>query len=228
MFNEGGESRNNHRYAVVVPVLATQWNPCQTKTSQETEKASRKIQKPSQKPKVIHTYILLEFGKYCEELSWNHITTTLHRSETSGIAEWAVYVEEKKRHQPYYCNLERMIDSMKRCCYLRDDRNFLADGKSQIWTKIRGILLGHSLFAGWNLGRRCSDCWDWKVGCIRNVSQKTEWERSPDNPKRWRFCISCGRWFSKIIRKRLHIPRTHSETGIHREERESQRRISWR
>ena len=35
------ESRNNHRYAVVVQDLATQWiqtYPCQTQTSQETQK----------------------------------------------------------------------------------------------------------------------------------------------------------------------------------------------
>ena len=40
-FNEGSESRNNHWFAVVVQVLATQWiqsYPCKTKTSQETEK----------------------------------------------------------------------------------------------------------------------------------------------------------------------------------------------
>ena len=43
VLNEGRESRNNHRYAVVVKVLATQWNPCQTKTSQETEKNLRKL-----------------------------------------------------------------------------------------------------------------------------------------------------------------------------------------
>ena len=61
-----------------------------TKTSQETENNSRKFQKPSQKPKVIRTYNLLEFGKYYEELSCNHRTTTLHRSERSGIAERAV------------------------------------------------------------------------------------------------------------------------------------------
>ena len=30
-------------------------------------------------------------------------------------------------------------------------------------------------------------------------------------PKKMKFCISCCRWFSKIIRKRLRIPRTHSE-----------------
>ena len=63
VLNEGRESRNNHRYAAVVQVLATQWNPCQTKTSQETEKNLRKFPEPSQKPKVIHTYNLLEFGK---------------------------------------------------------------------------------------------------------------------------------------------------------------------
>ena len=39
--SEGCESRNNHRYAVVVQDLATQWiqpYPCKTKTSQETQR----------------------------------------------------------------------------------------------------------------------------------------------------------------------------------------------
>ena len=43
VLNEGCESRNNHRYAAVVQVLATQWNGCQTKTSQETDKNLRKL-----------------------------------------------------------------------------------------------------------------------------------------------------------------------------------------
>ena len=43
VINEGRESRNNHRYAVVVQIIVTQWNPCQTKTSQETEKNLRKL-----------------------------------------------------------------------------------------------------------------------------------------------------------------------------------------
>ena len=40
VLNEEGESRNNHRYAVVVQDLATQWIqffPCKTKTSQEVK-----------------------------------------------------------------------------------------------------------------------------------------------------------------------------------------------
>ena len=80
-----------------------------------------------------------------------------------------------------------------------------------------------------NLERRHSGCWYWrirKIGRIRNLSQKTECNRSPNNPKRPRICISCGRWFSNIMRKRRQIPRTFSETGTHRKERESQRRIS--
>ena len=39
------ESRNNHRYAVVVQDLATQWiqaYPCKTKTSQETQRSLQK------------------------------------------------------------------------------------------------------------------------------------------------------------------------------------------
>ena len=43
ILNEGCESRNNHRHAVVVQVLASQWNPYQTKTSQKTEKNLRKF-----------------------------------------------------------------------------------------------------------------------------------------------------------------------------------------
>ena len=46
VLNEGCESRDNHRYAVVVQDLATQWiqlYPCKTKTSQQTEKSLRKF-----------------------------------------------------------------------------------------------------------------------------------------------------------------------------------------
>ena len=44
--SEESESRNNHRYAVVVQDLATQWiqsYPCKTKTSQETTKKLAKV-----------------------------------------------------------------------------------------------------------------------------------------------------------------------------------------
>ena len=66
------ESRNNHRYAVVVQDLATQWiqaYPCKTKTSQETQRSLQKFFEPDRKPKVIYTDNSLEFGLSCEDLS---------------------------------------------------------------------------------------------------------------------------------------------------------------
>ena len=89
----GCESRNNHRYAVVVQDLATQWiqsYPCKTKTLQEKHKNLQKFLEPTRKPHVNYTDNSLEFGKSCEDLSWNHCTSTPHRSETNGIAERAV------------------------------------------------------------------------------------------------------------------------------------------
>ena len=65
VFNEEGESRNNHRYAVVVQHLATQRNQyyaCKTKPSQETEKSLQKFLEPTRKPKVIYTDNSIEFG----------------------------------------------------------------------------------------------------------------------------------------------------------------------
>ena len=91
--SESCESRNNHRYAIVVQDLATPWiqsYPCKTKTSQETRRSLQKYLKPDRKPKVIYTDNSLESGKACEHLSWNHCTSTPHKSETNGIAERAV------------------------------------------------------------------------------------------------------------------------------------------
>ena len=85
VLGEESESLNNHRYAVVVQNLATQWLqsfPCKAKTSQETQKNPMMFQEPTRKPKVN--------GKSCEELCWNHWTSTPDRSQTNGIAERAV------------------------------------------------------------------------------------------------------------------------------------------
>ena len=65
VLSEGCESRNNHRYAVVVQDLATHWiqaYPCKTKTSQETKRSLQKFLEPDGKPKVIYTDNSLEFG----------------------------------------------------------------------------------------------------------------------------------------------------------------------
>ena len=89
----------------MVPVVSVQ-----NKTSQETERSLQKFLEPTRKPKVINTDISVEFGKACEDLSWNHCTSTPHRSETNGIAERAV---------------RRMKGQLWCCC-------------NQVWMKIGG------------------------------------------------------------------------------------------
>ena len=67
-------------------------NPAHVKQKlfHETQKSLMKFLELSRKPKVIYTDNSLEFGKACEDLSWNHWTSTPHRSETNGIAEKAL------------------------------------------------------------------------------------------------------------------------------------------
>ena len=130
------ESRNNHRYAVVVQDLATQWiqaYPCKNKTSQETQRSLQKFLEPERKPKVIYTDNSLEFGKACEDLSWNHCASTPHRSETNGIAERAVRrVKEGTSAVLLQSGLKESwwADSMECYTYLRNVTDLLSDGKT--------------------------------------------------------------------------------------------------
>ena len=136
VFSDNCESRNNHRYAVVVQDLATQWiqaYPCKNKTSQETQRSLQKFLEPDKKPKVIYTDNSLEFGKACEDLSWNHCTSTPHRSETNGIAERAVRrVKEGTSAVLLQSGLNESwwADSMECYTYLRNVTDLLSDGKT--------------------------------------------------------------------------------------------------
>ena len=136
VLSDNCESRNNHRYAVVVQDLATQWiqaYPCKNKTSQETQRSLQKFLEPERKPKVIYTDNSLEFGKACEDLSWNHCTSTPHRSETNGIAERAVRRVKKGTSAVLLqsgLNESWWADSMECYASLRNVTDLLSDGKT--------------------------------------------------------------------------------------------------
>ena len=136
VLSDNCESRNNHRFAVVVQDLATQWiqaYPCKTKTSQETQRSLQKFLEPNRNLKVIYTDNSLEFGKACEDLSWNHCTSTPHRSETNGIAERAVRrVKEGTSAVLLQSGLNESwwADSMECYTYLRNVTDLLSDGKT--------------------------------------------------------------------------------------------------
>ena len=130
------ESRNTHRYAIVVQDLATQWiqsYPCKTKTSQETQRTLQKFLEPDRKPKVIYTDNSLEFGKACDDLSWYHCTSTPHRSETNWIAERAVRrIKEGPSAVLLQSGLDEnwWADSMECFTCLRNIQDLLSDGKT--------------------------------------------------------------------------------------------------
>ena len=136
VLSESCESRNNYRYAIVVQDLATQWIQsflCKTKTSQETQRSLQKFLEPDRNPEVIYTDNSLEFGKACEDLSWNHCSSTPHRSETNGIAERAVRrVKECTSAVLLQSGLDENLwaDSMECYTYLRNVTDLLSDGKT--------------------------------------------------------------------------------------------------
>ena len=136
VLSDNCESRNNHRFAVVVLDLAAQWiqaYPCQTKTSQKTQRSLQKFLEPERNPKVIYTDSALEFGKACEDLSWNHCTSTPNRSETNGIAERAVRREKEGTSVVLLqsgLNKSWWADPMECYTYLRNVTDYLSDGKT--------------------------------------------------------------------------------------------------
>ena len=103
------------------------------KIHKKLKEACKKLLEPYRKPKVIYTDNSLEFGKACEDLSWNHCTSTPHRSETNGIAERAVRrVKEGTSAVLLQSGLNESwsADSLECYTYLRNVTDLSSDGKT--------------------------------------------------------------------------------------------------
>ena len=92
----------------------------------------------SKRPRVYHQKLCIQttrwnLKKACEDLSWNHRTSTPHRSETNGIAERAV---RRVKEGTSAVLVQSGVDekwwsySMECCCYLRSVQDMLADEKT--------------------------------------------------------------------------------------------------
>ena len=142
VLHEEGESLNKHLRAVVVQESATQWiqsYPCKTKTSQETEKSSRKclesesVSSRCRSPKLFTLTMHWSLAYLCRIIMESYRTSTPHRSETNGIAERAV--RRGKEGNPavlVHSGLDEKwwADSMTCYCYLRNVQDLLSDGKT--------------------------------------------------------------------------------------------------
>ena len=105
----------------------------QNKTSQETKNRIQKFLEPAREPKVIYADNSIEFGKSCEDLSWNHCRSTPHRSETNAIAERAVRkIKEGTSAVWLQSGLDEkwLADYMECSCYLRNSQDLLSDEKT--------------------------------------------------------------------------------------------------
>ena len=136
IISEESESRNNHRYAVVVQDLATQWlqsYPCKTKTSQETQKSPMKLLEPTRKPKVIYTDNSLEFGK----ILWRITLESLYVNATQIGNTWDCW-ESSAQSEKGTCAVllqsgldnEWWADSMECYYYLRNIHDILSYGET--------------------------------------------------------------------------------------------------
>ena len=102
VLSESCESRNNHRYAIVVQDLATQWiqsYPCKTKTSQDTQKSLQKFLEPDRKPKVIYTDNSLEFGKAL----WRSLLKSLYVNTTQIRNKWDRWESSAQSNRRHLC-----------------------------------------------------------------------------------------------------------------------------
>ena len=137
VLSDNCESRNNHRYAVVVQDLATQWiqaYPCKKK---KLHKKPREACKSSWNLRGNQKSFTLKIpwnsAKLFEVLSWNHCTSTPHRSETNSIAERAVRRVKEGTSAvllPSGLNESLWADSMKCYTYLRNVTDLFSDGKT--------------------------------------------------------------------------------------------------
>ena len=137
VFSEESESRNNHRYAVVVQDLATQWiqsYPCKSKSSQETQKNLMKFLEPTRKPNVTLTipWNLASLAK-----NYPGIIVRQHHTDQKQMGLLREQcAESRKGHLRCYCSPVCgngwWADSMECHCYLRNIQDLLSDGKDTL------------------------------------------------------------------------------------------------
>ena len=146
----------------------------------------------------------LEFGKSCEEISWNHCTSTPYRSETNGISERAVRrVKEGTSAVLLQSGLgnEWWADSMECYCYLRNIQDLLSFGKSlyerQFGMPFNGPVVPFGAMVEYTLFLRKThrdylyliqkSCQEKSsvVSCMRRESGKTLWSQTMKNWGGW-------------------------------------------
>ena len=196
--------------------------PCKTKTQETHEKLAKVL---GARPGILKSSTLdssLEFGKACEELTWNHCTSTPHRSETYGIAERAVRsVKEGTSAVLFQSGLNESwwADSLECYTYLRNVQDVLSDGKTPYERRIGQPFKGPIIPFG-SLEYHPITATDPPYGLeqlsnitlfllARPIDTTSIWSKSLARNIPW-MCIVCG-WNME----RRHDDRRHRRIGGH-------------
>ena len=256
VLNEGGESRDNHRYAVVAQDLATQWILIRAE-----QKLLRRRERGRESFSSRHTNESHVHWKFIGiwQILWRSIMESSNLNTASIRDEWHCWKSRKRSERRNFSSIATIRIGWKMVGWFygvlllsAESPRPLGRGEISVWKAIWWTIqrANNSLWSngsissdfnvrfiktwsiwqesitwhlswiwlhrGENLERRYSDCGlgrFGKDGCIRNLSSLNQRERSIDNTKKIFIHFPCGRWYSKIVRKRPRIPRTHSEQG---------------
>ena len=135
VLSERNESRNNHRYAVVVQDFATQWiqsYPCKTKTSQETQ---RSLQKFWSQVGILKSFTLMITWNMAKlvKISPGIIARLRHTDQKQmGLLRAVRRLKEGTSAVLLQSGLNESwwADSMECYTYLRNVTDLLSDGKT--------------------------------------------------------------------------------------------------
>ena len=133
VLSDNCESRNNHRYAVVVQDLATRRIRAKTRLHKKPREACKSSWNPRGNQKSFTLTIPWNLAKPVKILLGIICTSTPHRSETNGIAERAVRrVKEGTSAVLLQSGLNESwwAHSMECYTYLRNVTDLLSDGKT--------------------------------------------------------------------------------------------------
>ena len=251
ILNDNYESRNNHRYTVVMQDLSSQWHqvyPCKTKTSQKTQTSLQKFLENDRKSKVIYTDNSLEFVKSCL-LESLHVYTTQIRKKWDY---WKSSAQSVGRHLcfAYLRNVTDLLSDKKTSYERRFGKPFegpiipfdslfeyhpiTAKDQSRIHQfgkkVLSGLFLGYVLYTGAN----------WKGDVLitgleeletmdvsQNLLKKTQYERDDLFQRKRRIYFSNRRWTNQIPSRRSSSDNIHLDTTATNSRRKSLW-FSWR
>ena len=186
-----------------------------------------KFLEPSQAPKVENTDNSMEFGTMC-----GFVMESQHFNTSSIRDEWHRWKSRPTSEGRYVSSIATVGLGWK--VVVRFHGMLLLSAKcpkplgrleDTVWKTIwRIIQSANSTFCsnGWissvftesiNLARKYCLTWIGNDGCIRCLHSKNQSKGSIDQPERWRIRFPIRRWNSRIVRKRVRIPSTPSETG---------------